>query len=270
MPFPTHGQMPGVYPITETEEKQIWYGRETDLWYLSNPRFAAAAVDAGNTPTTSLRAGLLVGRITSTGLLTAWNHDATTGEENLVGVLKKSFSTLDGDATAVIKEGAVIGAGRLKAAQLLIEGVAFQGHANEYLARQQLYQLGIWLDDDLQRKYGPSDVLLRTAGAAGPTRTVTAAENGTLFLATGACTFTLPTLAPGLCYGFFNQVDADMVVASAVADTIIALNDLAADSLAFSTMSEKIGGFLVFRTYDQSAKWFVEDRSPGNTITVAS
>lgn len=76
--------------------------------------------------------------------------------------------------------------------------------------------------------------------------TVKAEESGTFFLTTGATAavaFTLPAITDGPWVFFFiNTADVNMTVASETVDTLIAYNDLTADSVAFSTASEKIGG----------------------------
>lgn len=75
---------------------------------------------------------------------------------------------------------------------------------------------------------------------------VTKEDSGTIFLTTGATAavvFTLPAITDGPFYfRFINVADVDMTVAAKVADTMATYNDLAADSIAFSTSSEKIGG----------------------------
>jgi hypothetical protein len=76
--------------------------------------------------------------------------------------------------------------------------------------------------------------------------TVTAADSGTIFTtrgATAAVTFTLPTTATtGLIYYFFSVADYAMTVASGTVDTMVTKNDAAADSVAYGTTSEIIGG----------------------------
>lgn len=76
--------------------------------------------------------------------------------------------------------------------------------------------------------------------------TVTAADSGTVFHTTGAggaVVFTLPAINTGPWHFLFiNGADQDMTITSATADTIVTYNDLNADSVAFSTSSEKIGG----------------------------
>lgn len=77
--------------------------------------------------------------------------------------------------------------------------------------------------------------------------TVEARETGTVFVTTGATAavvFTLPAIAAAYpwVFTFINGADQNMTVATATADTLVTYNDLTADSIAFSTASEKIGG----------------------------
>lgn len=78
--------------------------------------------------------------------------------------------------------------------------------------------------------------------------TVTQAESGTLFTTTGASgtvTFTLPA-APttGTFYRFFNTENQTMTVTAGTADTMAAIGNSSADSIAFSTSSKKQGAGL--------------------------
>lgn len=80
--------------------------------------------------------------------------------------------------------------------------------------------------------------------------TCLASESGAFFVttgATGAVNFTLPAIADGpFVFFFINGADQNITVTAETADTLVAFNDLAADSAAFSTVSEKIGnGFMV-------------------------
>lgn len=76
--------------------------------------------------------------------------------------------------------------------------------------------------------------------------TVAASDSGTVFHTTGASgavNFTLPAINTGPWHFLFiNGADQNMTVTAATADTAVTYNDLAADSVAFSTSSEKIGG----------------------------
>lgn len=75
--------------------------------------------------------------------------------------------------------------------------------------------------------------------------TVTAADSGKIFLVHGATANVVVTLPPvGTVFQceVVNLSDVNLTVQSVVADTLATYNDLAADSVAFSTASEKIGG----------------------------
>ena len=76
--------------------------------------------------------------------------------------------------------------------------------------------------------------------------TVVAADSGTIFTtvgATAAVTFTLPAISTGpWAFKFICGADVGMTVAAATADTMLTMNDAAADSIAFNTTAERIGG----------------------------
>ena len=84
--------------------------------------------------------------------------------------------------------------------------------------------------------------------------TVLVKESGTIFTTTGATaavTFTLPAIdagdGTGWIFYFMATADVGMTVTAETADTMITFNDAAADSVAFSTASEIMGGaFMVF------------------------
>lgn len=76
--------------------------------------------------------------------------------------------------------------------------------------------------------------------------TVLATESGSIFTTTGATAavnFTLPAISTGpWIFYFLAGADVNMTVTAETADTMVTFNDLAADSVAFSTASEIIGG----------------------------
>lgn len=88
--------------------------------------------------------------------------------------------------------------------------------------------------------------------------------------ATGAITFTLPTvtyLEVGWWARFYNVVDQNMVVASqGSSDNIVAIHDAAADTLTFSTASNKIGACI---TVIWDGTGWLSMASNANTLTVA-
>lgn len=96
---------------------------------------------------------------------------------------------------------------------------------------------------------------------------------GTIFTtrgATGAVIFTLPSIASGqhkgLFYDFLNLVDQNMTIAAPAVDTLVAVHDLAADSVIYSTSSQKIGA-LARAIWDGTA-WAVVNLSTANALTV--
>lgn len=115
---------------------------------------------------------------------------------------------------------------------------------------------------------------LRWTEAKTASYQVTKEDSGTIFHTTGATaavTFTLPPITDGPFYFLFvNGADIDMLVASKVADTAVTFNDLAADSVAFSTSSEKIGG--VIEVICDGTTLFVLPRlaSEAQTVTIAT
>lgn len=102
---------------------------------------------------------------------------------------------------------------------------------------------------------------------------------GTVFTnygAAGAVTFTLPApsaFTAGFVYDFLGVVDQNILVATATADTLIALNDLAADSLAASTAGQKIGAYLrtiCVQTGASTYQWVGVTLNNGITATIAT
>lgn len=102
--------------------------------------------------------------------------------------------------------------------------------------------------------------------------TCTAFDHGKIFTTTGAeaaVTFTLPAVASstGLEFTFINTVDQNMVVSDGGNDTLVCFNDAAADSITFSTSSEKIGAAL--KVICDGTNWLVFSMC-ANTQTIAT
>jgi hypothetical protein len=105
--------------------------------------------------------------------------------------------------------------------------------------------------------------------------TVTAAESGTIFTtqgATAAVIFTLPatTACDGLEFIFYNCEDVDMTVAAGTADTMTAINDVAADSVKFGTASLKVGGGVWVFGDGTSVHAMILPGQATQTVTVAT
>jgi hypothetical protein len=99
--------------------------------------------------------------------------------------------------------------------------------------------------------------------------TVTAGDNGLLFLATAAVTFTLPTKQNGLAFRFAQTADNNLVISGS--GDIIAKGNAAASSVTFSTANEKIGSHVLVEclyTNTGTLKWLLTNLG-GTTPTVA-
>lgn len=94
--------------------------------------------------------------------------------------------------------------------------------------------------------------------------------------AVGAIVFTLPAAIRALLgyhYRFRVVADQTITVAPPVADTALALNDTAADSVALSTGGQKLGGVIeaeCIEITDGVFQWAISGSSVGHTYTVAS
>jgi hypothetical protein len=247
--------LPGHGAAVFTSEREILFdGRNSEI---QNSVISSAAVDAGMTPTTTLRRGLLLGKITASNKFKQWDAAATDGSQIVAGVLPFEISTADYDGTAADRVTGTWNRGMFYASQLLIQGVALVGHTDEYLARRQLRALMSILDDDrFNLKAGQPRTVVKTADY-----TVVADDNGTRFTtrgAAGAVNFTLPTLQRGLEFSFFAEANQTLKVTAAVAGTLVVFNDAAANTIDFETSNEIIGGAFTVRANDDASKWLVE------------
>lgn len=99
--------------------------------------------------------------------------------------------------------------------------------------------------------------------------TVKLADSGTFFTTygdAGAIIFTLPSaIKKGVFYLFAQSTDQNMTVTAGTADTLITYNNLAADGVACSTGSHKIGAVIL--VYCDGNKYHAACIS-GHTFTV--
>lgn len=248
MGLDTYGAMPGVSDLVESAESQVWWGRDFVTLHADQV-LGSASVDAGNTPTTTLRAGLVLAVKESDGLLYPFDPDATNGLQIAHAVLDRSISMLNNQGTAVNKQAHVLLAGALRGSKLLIEGTAFIGHTAEQMVRRQLEGTNRFFFDTKMRNgaafLGGALANKSVDATGGVTSTVAVADNGTRFISSGGdVEFTLPTLGEGLIYEFLQTTDHELVVASAEGDNMIVGNDLSADSVTFTTAGQQIGALV--------------------------
>lgn len=259
----SNGNPAGMTALYETEEVQVTMSGpqgQTQIIEGQGVQIKSSVTDSGNTPTTTIRGGNLLAQKASDDLLYLYDPDATDGTQLPVGVLPAHLSMLQ-NGTAVNKGVKWLKGGILKVAQLL---------GLDYHARAVLLRSGFHFDS-VQPDGAAFLVHHRKAQQTATDVTVTAADNGDLFVATAAATFTLPTKAHGLSFEFLQTADANMVITSASSsDDIIAKGDAGADTLTFSTSSEKIGSRVRISCIYVGAdlKWIAENLG-GTTMTVA-
>lgn len=253
----------GVGAERTVSESEILWGadqaRNAALW--KSAIISGASRDAGNTPTTVLRPGLLMAKVTSTGEYEEWDADASDGTQDILGILDSELRAQDYDATNQDRMFRMLVArAPIKASQLLIQGSALVGHVDEYLARRQLVAAGFVFDDDpMGYKAGRG---ARVATVTGTTDALTADENGTTLFYNNAAsvTVTLPAAKPGLEYELVRAADEEFIVVSPTADDVIVGNDLTADGVTVTTAGEQIGVRWRVRSvyFGTAIRWLIE------------
>lgn len=249
--------LPGIDAAIETVENEYTWGPGALNSWITVP-LDANTVDSTSSPTTLLRPGLILGRITASGLYTDYDPAATDGSQIPVGVLHESVNMFDRNAGATrVKTGKLLYWGAVKVANLQAN---FDEFARAHLSRRLLY-------DDLRL---PGGALLPVAKTAD--YTVVAADNYSHFFtlgAAGAVVFTLPAITGcrGYRFRFTNVVDQNMTV-TAPSGKLVTFNNAAATSVAFSTAGNKIGASVEIVGLPDSSKYAVLAHG-ANTMTVS-
>jgi hypothetical protein len=125
--------------VFSTAREILWGGDESRIEVLRTSEVIdASAIDAGNTPTNVLRAGLLLGKVTATGKLKQYDEAATDGTQVVFGVLPVELVMVDGLGVPSDRFVPVIVSAPLKSSALLIGGASFIGHPNQAAATVDL------------------------------------------------------------------------------------------------------------------------------------
>jgi len=261
--------LPGWDAARESEEIEVRAAVEKD----ANPIVRQSGVidstvaDSGNTPTTTIRGGYIVARKDADGNIYLYDPDADDGTQVPVGILSEYVDML--------KQGAAADRWAKPITHGIVKESALKGADAHGLA--VLHAMGIRVID--QDTIGPAghEFLVRHRGAKQITSadlatgdyTVTAAENGFLFIAEGADTnFILPTIAHGLAYEFLMSTNHELVITGS--NNIIALNDSAASTLTWTTDNQQIGAHVRMRAIYMGStpalRWLVENLTVGATV----
>lgn len=251
---------PGISAKQTASDVTIWWGHENLRIFDANPTLAAASVDAANTPTTTLRAGLVLAK-NSADRWIPYDPDGGDTSAEARGVLMRGTSMLNNVQVADNKESVILVGGLLKASKL----INLDQKARNRLSRQFIF------DDELVFGGVPGALArpFRNEIWVAADKTLTVAESGTLQIVTAAAALTLPTKAAGLVY---EMACIANVNSSIVGSTdIITKNNAGASSIAFSTTNEKIGSRVrveCIYTAATTLKWLATILT-GNTATIA-
>ena len=233
---------PGMGALAESTEYEILWGGDRGKGFVleQNANYSGTMRDAGNTPTTVIRAGLLMAKLTSTAELEEWVSTASDGTQNIFGVTPYELRAQDFDAVDQDRVAGIIVRAPFKALQLLIQGSAFVGHADEFLARAALHGGGSILDDDPQG-YLAGASWRQKIQLGATTITLTSADNYTRFLTHSVATnYVLPAVQTGLKFRFFMSEDFEISISSA-SSVFVTGNDVTGDGVTFTTDGEQIG-----------------------------
>lgn len=270
-------RLPGQQSLQSTFENEVTWS-DFPHREFKGAIIDGSTVDAGNSGQTNiLRAGLLLGRYTAgsdAGKYTAWDPDGANGIDQIVAVLRRSINMFDNTGTGQDRlTGVLVVGGGVLSSALIVPGNSTRGISGddyEWIVRHQMANRFYLSDGDFDL---PINAYRKVVAKTGD-YTVLEADNGTMFTttgATGAVEFTLPATAKlGLHYRFYNTVDQNLTVTAGTADTMVALNDTAADSVALSTAAHKTGSG--FDVIGDGSKWLVIPllADDGVIVTVAT
>lgn len=277
--------LPGSTTLLENVEKEIiWGPMEVARAYLVPAVVDGSARDAGGSPTTLLRPGMLMGQLRSTEgtdplKWKEWTPAATDGTQEIGGVLVTDLFMQRNAANQDRWIGGILTGGNIKASSILVPGQSshgLSGQALEYYIRGVLGNR--FLFDDYPHMHGGGSPIFpwKAITHKATDYTVLAADNGTFFTtkgATGAVEFTLPaiTASQGMRFMFYAAADENLTVSSAAAGDLICLNDLTADGVTLSTSGHIIGSSFEVIGMD-NASWLVIPHlaDDGVIVTVTS
>jgi hypothetical protein len=253
------GSAPGFGVQVEAQESEVlWSGRKgQDLVATRKITLASAATDGGNSPATTIRGGNLLAIVDASGKANTYVPDANDGRQIAVGILEHNQDML------------VAGTPTDRFTQMLVHGLVRDGEliGLDARAKQQLGQRFVF-DREVSPQAGlllaPRGVYRKSANYS-----VAPADNGLLFLATAAVTFTLPAKENGLAFRFAQTADANLVIAGSA--DIVAKGNAVANTVTFSTVNEKIGSQVLVECVYVGAgtlKWVVTNLG-GTAMTVA-
>ncbi|MEM4360040.1 MAG: head decoration protein [Candidatus Bilamarchaeaceae archaeon] len=264
--------VPGFTDVRASYESSVLYQSffMGDVVFASGAVISSQAQDAGNTPPSLLRPGLVMAQLDATGEWVDYDETATDGSQEAKGVLVNEIYLQDYTtaASAARAGNVIVVAGKAIASRLICGtgGLTLQ-------ARRQLTSRGFRFDDD--DRVSPIDADFTRVDVRTSDYSLVSRDHGRLITNLGGTTgvtFTLPALATNIGFKveFLSAADVSFTVASAEGSNIVFTNNLSATSLTFNTANQRIGGRLVLEAVrlGSTPKWLARNLS-SNTVTVA-
>jgi hypothetical protein len=252
------GNAPGFRAEVEGEAAQVWWSGRGGQSLIATRRVTLdeSNTDDENDPTSTLQGGNILAIEDASGNAYLYDADANDGRQIAVGVLEQSQDMLV-DGVAADRFTQMLACGLLKEDELAgLDARARSQLAGRFLFDQQPNAAGVLMHP--RGVYRKSDDY-----------TVTADDNGLLFVATAAVIFTLPTKENGLAFRFLQTADFDLVISGS--SDIVHKNNASADTVTFGTTSQKIGSHALVEciyTAEGTLKWLVSNLG-GTTAAVA-
>ena len=238
----------------EVQQKLIW-NKGALAVFDTGAIIDGASTDAGNTgATTTLRGGLLLGKVTSSGKLKPFGPTNSDGTQFVYGICPFDIKMVDPDGNGQDRIVGTLIAGYVKNAAVVTTTGALTAQARQQMRGR------FWFDDD----YGtPPGLYFPVRGQNSQTAsyTVLTSDNGSMLDntgATGAITFTLPAIASGLVYTFVVVADQNVTISSNEGSNIIGPANAAASNIIFQTPGSRIGGVARLYTNPGATKWICE------------
>lgn len=250
----SYGIVPGITTSRESYENEFRWGQH-GLGVFANGLISGAARDSGNDPTFTLRPGLLLGQIISTGKYTNYDPAATDGSEVASAILIESLRMQDFAGNNVDKFYAVLVGGPVMASKVL------------NLDRQARQQMDKFIFDDIFQMQGNHWFPWKRFQTKTADYSIVSNDNFTMFDnvgAGGAVVLTLPAIANGYLFGLYCQAAQVLRFTSNEGTNIVATGNASATSVSVTA----IGGVIWIYSNPAGTKWIVEQHGT-QTITVA-
>lgn len=215
----------------------------------------AASEDAANSPSTRLRAGLVLAQHATTGRFHPYHPMANDGTQNPVGILEHAVDMLADGAPAD------------RVGRMLTAGAVRERHVPNLDPRvRDLLGGNFRWDEHPPGARSPfAGRIKRISGS----HAIEAADHATTFVVSGAASLSLPAPQPGLAFRFVQTTDNPLTIGGAA--NLLARGGAAANWIEFDTASQRIGTNVAVECVpldDETLGWLVHN--PGGTTYTTS